>query len=162
MGHLVQVNPTGATTDQFRGSPLTVEVMTRPGKDLGVQLMGNLSHPRGQIAMFRTPNPVPEHPAWFMTYAALGDWLDKSAPAGMFVTVNCWDDFNPSSTSSMREVNLVYSNPRYFRRILGEDPSPAVPVGRWLYQAGLFTSHSPDRNALGEKWARAVGGDRPP
>lgn len=36
-----------------------------------------------------------------------------------------------------------------------------VAIGRWLFEGGYLTLHSPDRTEDGDRWALTVGGERP-
>jgi hypothetical protein len=54
-------------------------------------------------------------------------------------------------------VNTVYRACQ-FSKPTGATARPAVQVGRFLYNRGLFATHSTERTEAGTQWATAVGG----
>lgn len=55
------------------------------------------------------------------------------------------------------DIHVVSKRPG-FRNDTTDLPTPAVCVGRWMLDRGLFTHHSEQRTEPGDRWAHAVGG----
>jgi hypothetical protein len=92
-------------------------------------------------------------------WALLADWLPVDAPVGMFVTF--WDRQPADGSARVLEVHSIGAVDDM--RGSPDENGDTVPVvlGRWLFDQGYLTRHSPDRTDRGDEWAQKVGGELP-
>lgn len=93
-------------------------------------------------------------------FAILGSWLPSNAPVGMLITFR--DYLHADGDKQVREVHSVYAAKTMRGHPNAAGYTTPVTIGRWLFAKNYLTLHSADRTDPGEKWAKAVGGERPP
>lgn len=99
--------------------------------------------------------PPPDANCW----AILGDWLPVDAPVGMLVTFRAY--VPEGCLERALEVHSVFAGETMRGHPDSCGRTIPVVVGRWLFESGYLTLHSPDRTEAGDRWARAVGGELP-
>ena len=114
---------------------------------------------RGTCALALTSPPFGMMPPGTSCWVLLADWLSEITPVGMFVTF-----LGRQPSDGSRPVLEVHSVGAVDdMRADPDENADTVPIllGRWLFDQGYLTRHSPDRTDRGDRWARKVGGELP-
>lgn len=115
--------------------------------------------PLGSCAIAQTTDPFMMPPIGTACFVILGDWFPADAPVAMMVTYRAYIPAGEIDTA--REVGTLFADETVRGHLNAEGQTLPVAVGKWLFDSGFLTLHSPDRTDSGERWACEVGGRRP-
>lgn len=132
-----------------------------------LQDLGRIQTPVGTVAVCEVENPFEGQLPWARAYAAVViEPSEAYAGPAVAMVVTVKDPDRPGTSRPTdpigewsgvdRMVDIVHRDAS-FRG--GAGHTPAVLVGRFLFQQGAFTHHSVVRTDAGDRWARSVGGE---